>query len=293
MRNHTARVFCLSPNLKGLSGGINRIQPGMGIACLAAVLRQQGHEVSVRDTALEGYDNQRLLPDGKTVLIGETDNQISQHIRSLQPDIVGISVVFSNLADSARNIARIVKSVTPATHTVIGGNHVTNAYKDFFYAKSANQCTSSLAQVFLRDMNEESIDYAMVGEADFEFSELVHCLANNMPINAIKNLVYRDDANEIRTVSEPLTRTVARPDIAALPHPAWDLFNMPRYFEIGAFQSPRTNAEKILPLMVSRGCPEVCTFCTTPDTWGMRVRLEGREQHSKRDSDRDCPVRRP
>jgi radical SAM superfamily enzyme YgiQ (UPF0313 family) len=134
------------------------------------------------------------------------------------------------------------------------------------------QPTSLLKEVFLREMNEESIDYAMVGEADFEFPKLVDCLVNSTKTHTINNLVYMDDANEIRMAGEPLTRTVTRNDIASLPAPAWDLFNMQRYFEIGAFQSPRTNAEKILPVMVSRGCPEVCTFCTTPDTWGMRVR---------------------
>jgi anaerobic magnesium-protoporphyrin IX monomethyl ester cyclase len=272
MGKRKARVLLLSPNLKGLNDGINRIQPGMGIASLAAVLRQDGHEVYVRDTALEGYDNRALLPDGRTVLIGETDNQIAEYIKALQPDIVGISVVFSNLADSARHIARIVKAVKPDTHTVIGGNHVTNAYKDFFYATSGTLHTSLLKEVFLRDINEESIDYAMVGEADFEFPKLVDFLVNGTQTHAIKNLVYKDRNNEIKMTSEPLSRTVVRNDIDSLPHPAWDLFNMKRYFEIGAFQSPRTNAEKILPLMVSRGCPEVCTFCTTPDTWGMRLR---------------------
>lgn len=272
MGKNKARVLLISPNLKGLSDGINRIQPGMGIAYLAAVLRQEGHEVYVRDTALEGYDNRMLLPDGRTVLIGETDDQIAENIETLQPDIVGISVVYSNLADSARSIARIVKAVKPETYTVIGGNHITNAYKDFFYATSMGKRASLLKEVFLRDMNEESVDYAMVGEADFEFPKLVDGLVNGSEIHTIKNLIYKDDANDIRMASEPLTRTMTRNDITSLPPPAWDLFNMQRYFEIGAFQSPRTNAEKILPLMVSRGCPEICTFCTTPDTWGMRVR---------------------
>ena len=271
MGSRKARVLLISPNLKGLSDGINRIQPGMGIAYLAAVLRQEGHEVSVRDTALEGYDNRTLLPDGRTILIGETDEQIANSIKAWQPDVVGISVVFSNLADSARNIARIVKAVKPDTHTVIGGNHVTNACKDYYYASTTKRNASVLREVFIRDMNE-SVDYAMVGEAEFEFPRLVDCLVNGTSIHAVKNIVYKEGGDDIRKTSELLIRSAARNDIASLPPPAWDLFNMQRYFEIGAFQSPRTNAERILPLLVSRGCPELCTFCTTPDTWGMRVR---------------------
>lgn len=267
-----ARVLLVSPNLKGLTDGVNRIQPGMGIAYLAAILRQQGHDVHVRDTALEGYETRTPLPDGRTVLIGETDEQVAAFIDKVQPDIVGISVVYSNLADSARRIAKIVKSVKPDTHTVIGGNHVTNGYRDFFRATSTGQHNSPLKNLFFRDIDDENIDFAMVGEADFEFPRLVDRLINGQRTTDLTNLIHKRRDNPLQMAGPPVTRTIARSGITSLPNPAWDLFNMKRYFEIGAFQSPRTNAEKILPIMVSRGCPEVCTFCTTPDTWGMKVR---------------------
>jgi hypothetical protein len=75
-------------------------------------------------------------------------------------------------------------------------------------------------------MREKSVDFAMVGESDFEFPKLVDCLVNGANMRTIKNLVYKNAANEIQMASEPLTRTVMRNDITSLPHPAWDLFNM-------------------------------------------------------------------
>jgi hypothetical protein len=67
------RVLLVSPNIKGVKGVVARIMPRLGIGYIAAVVREEGHEIFIRDTALEGYENQRLLPDGDTVLIGETE----------------------------------------------------------------------------------------------------------------------------------------------------------------------------------------------------------------------------
>ena len=47
---------------------------------------------------------------------------------------------------------------------------------------------------------------------------------------------------------------------------------MNKYFEIGSFYSPRTNAKKILPISATRGCPEGCKFCSSHGMWGRKVR---------------------
>ena len=105
------KIVLISPNLNGIKGGINRIQPGLGIGYLAAVLERDGHEVYIRDTALEGLQNNIPLESGRMIVIGESDDEISQYIAKTNPDIVGISVLFSNLADNTHSVARIVKKV--------------------------------------------------------------------------------------------------------------------------------------------------------------------------------------
>jgi len=47
---------------------------------------------------------------------------------------------------------------------------------------------------------------------------------------------------------------------------------MDGYFKIGAFHSPKSRSNRVLSVMCSRGCPEKCTFCTTPKMWGHNVR---------------------
>ena len=90
---------------------MNRIQPSLGVGYLAAVLEREGHEVHIRDTALEGNNHQVSDGTGDIVKIGEPEESIVRYIADLKPDVVGISVVFSNLAEHAHDIARIVKNI--------------------------------------------------------------------------------------------------------------------------------------------------------------------------------------
>src|SRR5262249_38157296 len=125
----TARVLLVTPNLKGVKDGLNRIQPPLGLMIMAAVLRKGGHEVAIHDTALEGWGNQRQIDD-KTLLIGQSDEEIERVIASHAPDIIGISALFSNLVESAHHVARIAKKVNPGVKVVLGGNHISNAVSD-------------------------------------------------------------------------------------------------------------------------------------------------------------------
>ena len=47
---------------------------------------------------------------------------------------------------------------------------------------------------------------------------------------------------------------------------------MEKYFDVGLFHSAQSYSNRVLPVMASRGCPEKCSFCSTPMTWGSKVR---------------------
>ena len=58
------RILIMTPNLKGMDDGVNRIQPSLGVMLIAAMLERHGHEVKIHDTALEGWEN-RIIVDQK------------------------------------------------------------------------------------------------------------------------------------------------------------------------------------------------------------------------------------
>lgn len=258
-----AKVILMAPNIKGTINGVNRIQPGLGIGYLGAVLRESGHEVYIRDAALEGYDNEKYLGNN-LVLIGETDESIASYIANLKPDIVGISAIFSNLMDHTHTIARIAKEVNPKVKVVLGGNHISNAVIDYQFA---TKNSDSILHKEIVDMQDENIDFAMRGETEYQFKELVNRLVNGQSINDIPGLIYRENGLlRINPQPQPLD------NLDSLPLPARDLMNMEKYFRIGLFQSSKSRSKRVLTVMTSRGCPEKCSFCTTPLMWGSRVR---------------------
>ena len=47
-----AKVLLVTPNLKGIADGVNRIQPSLGLLLIAPMLEKNGHKVKIYDSAL-------------------------------------------------------------------------------------------------------------------------------------------------------------------------------------------------------------------------------------------------
>jgi radical SAM superfamily enzyme YgiQ (UPF0313 family) len=249
-----------------MTDGLNRIQPPLGPMIIAAVLRERGHAVFIHDTALAGWANRQEL-DARTVRIGSTDPQIAAVIERINPDIIAISALFSNLAESAHNIAAMAKRINSRIIVVLGGNHISNAVGDYLYALHTPD--SGLPERLV-EMADPNIDFAVWGEADHAFPLLVDRLLNGGDLAGVPGLVARAPGTSSGYRINP--RATLDGELSLLPHPARDLVDMEGYFQIGAFHSPKSRSRRVLSVMASRGCPEHCTFCTTPAMWGSRVR---------------------
>ena len=237
-----ARVLLLSPNLKGMENGLNRIQPPLGLMLSAAVMRDQGHHVKVHDAALEGWNN-RIPINRSMVMIGQSEEELITLISDFSPDIVGISALFSNLMESAHNIASIIKKVNRNITVVLGGNHISSAIRDYKLSKTS---LDPLFPAQLIDLDDKNIDYAMYGEVDYEFPKLVTSLVNKMDLTDIRGLVFKNHIeNKIYIADTPDTIS----NLDGLPFPARDLVNMEGYFDIGAFHSPKSRSKRVLSVM--------------------------------------------
>ena len=259
------KVLLITPNLKGIGDGVNRIQPSLGLMLIAQTLKNDGHEVKIHDTALEGWENRTVIdPVNNVVLIGQSDDEIAKVVSDFSPDVIAISVLFSNLLDSAHNIAKIAKKVNKNTKVLLGGNHISNCLIDYKFALTDKN--SNLPD-HLVDLEDENFDLAMVGEGEFSMVDLVNGLINNNDISKIPGLLKK--VGNKKYIINPPTRIH---DLNILPRPARYLVNMEGYFKIGAFHSAKSRSKRVLSVMCSRGCPEKCTFCTTPEMWGQRMR---------------------
>ena len=249
-----ARILLLTANLKGVKDGLNRIQPSLGLMTIAQSLIDNNHIVKIHDTALEGWNNRADIGNNK-IMIGQTDQEIEDVIREFNPDIVGISILFSNLNESAHIIAGIVKKINPKIYVLLGGNHISNSLLDY----KENIIHPGDDIPLIKDMEDQNVDFALVGEADFTIINLVNKLINDEDYSKVPGLLRRISRGNY--VDNPPGRST---DLINLPLPARHLVNMESYFDIGAFHSAKSRSNRVLNIMCSRGCPEKCTFCTTP-----------------------------
>ena len=263
--NKKARVLLITPNLKGIGDGVNRIQPSLGLMLIAANLEKHGHIVKIYDSALDGWDNRELVDKkNNIVMIGQNDEKIAKVIDNFSPDVAAISVLFSNLLESAHNIAKIIKKVKKDTTVILGGNHISSAVTDYNVSKVTGN--SGLPNI-INDLENNHFDFAMTGEGEFSFLELTNKLMNKEDISKIPGLIKRISPKKY--LINPPTRIH---NLNLLPRPARHLVDMEAYFKIGAFHSAKSRSKRVLSVMCSRGCPEKCTFCSTPQMWGNNTR---------------------
>jgi len=129
------------------------IMPPIGLASIAAVLRQGGHEVRIFDAALDC-----------TV----SNEQWAAHVAGFKPAMVGFSTITSNFYD-AYDVCEKIKRLKASIETVFGGVHAS-------WGKGA------LLKKF------GAIDYTIAGEGEYSFCNL----AAGAPLSSIEGLYFRN-----------------------------------------------------------------------------------------------------
>jgi anaerobic magnesium-protoporphyrin IX monomethyl ester cyclase len=117
---------------------------------------------------------------------------------------------------------------------------------------------------------EKGADYVIRGEGEQTLLELLDALTgrSTTPLEEIAGLTFLDRAGA------PIT-TPRRPDIKnldALPFPAWDLVDIPRYRELWL----QHHGYYSMNMVTTRGCPYHCNWCAKP-IWGQRYNVRSPE----------------
>jgi len=194
-------------------------QAPLGTLYIAAVAEQDGHQVKILDGSSTAYSMDDMLSE----------------IESFNADVVGISGHINTIT-SAYQIGKTVKENYPEIKIVFGGPQVT--------------------ALPLQTMENEYVDFVLVGESEYSFRELLRSLDNQMKgLEDIAGLYYRQDG-EVKFTGPPERIT----KLDDLPFPARHLIPMERYVHRGFYVSLGFEG-KHLNLMGSRGCPNNCFFC--------------------------------
>ncbi len=162
-----------------------------------------------------------------------TYENLGQEIRNYRPDWLGISALTFE-SDGLHRVAAIAKEVRPDLPVVAGGPHP-SAY--------TNQV-----------MGDRHIDYAVIGEGELTTDDLSQALRTHGSVDIIDGLAWRENGS---IHVNPRLRYIENLD--AMPYPAWDLIDIPRYRKF--VRMSRYGNSNYVVLFTSRACPYQCLYC--------------------------------
>jgi len=223
----------------------------MGIAYLGAVLRQN-YEVKLLDAVVEGHDQERWLNE-HFFEYGLTSEQILKEIEKFQPQVVGITCLFSAQFWVLSGLVKKIKKAFPEIITVTGGTH-----PSFLPEDSMNRTPG--------------LDFICRGESEESFPQLLRAISDGKGVEEIDGIAWRDNGS-IRV--NPKTRYIE--DLDSIPFPARDLLPIEKYFDINIPFMFFSKSSRNISFNSSRGCPFKCRFCSSQNHWGRRIRFRSVE----------------
>ena len=134
-----AKILLINPSYQPSYGQskasiVNPFFPTLGLATIAAVARQRGHQIEILDLCSKKYDYR----------------VIQEKLLKSKPDVLGITAT-TPFMNQLRDISVLVKSVSSNILTVAGGPH-----------------PSALP---IETLKESMLDVVCFGEADYTFSD--------------------------------------------------------------------------------------------------------------------------
>jgi radical SAM superfamily enzyme YgiQ (UPF0313 family) len=153
-------------------------------------------------------------------------------------DLVGMTV-FCPVYFEVKKLFERIRLLHPETPIVLGGPYVTTIQEEIF--------------------EETPADFAVYGEGEITFSQLIDHLKGKQKPEEIDGLMYKSPAGKI--IKNKSRKHLA--DLDAVPLPAYDIYPMERY--------------PLHRIVSSRGCPYQCAFCNSSSISGTGWRKRSAE----------------
>jgi len=245
------RVMLIFPPMYDVKVLDTMVCPPMGIAYLAAYIRDTV-EVSLLDCVAEAYQQKEPITD-EVERVGLTDDEILERIKTWEPDLVGLSCIFSNQIGCVDRLSRRVKrEIGQDVLIVTGGTH-----------------PSFLPEKTLLDTD---VDVVVLGEGELGLHDIIQARNQGQGLETVDGIAYRDNGE---IIVHPRTTWIE--DLDTLPFPARDLLPLEKYFQAKIPMAFHWRKIRNMPIISSRGCPNRCSFCSSWRHWGQRFRKRSAE----------------
>lgn len=233
------RTLLVMPPITLSEGTVKRVIPPLGLGYIAGYLESVGIPFDILDCVVEGLDTEQLIGD-RTWMYGITDDAIREYFERYNPEIVGISIIYSSDLHSMYRLARLAKDVNPDVVVVAGGIH------------------PSIYPIEVLEESKPHINFVIRGEGEIRLAEFIENFRNGEIDLAADGLCgWRDG----RMFVNPQIATIENLD--NMPLPAYHRLPMEKYFAFNVPFSPFPRGNRVMQLYTSRGCPVGCTFCAS------------------------------
>ena len=159
-------------------------------------------------------------------------------------DLVGFYFITSHYS-SVVQYSRLVKNINNKIITVVGGPHPT---------------VDPLGTL----ENIQNIDFAIAGEGEKALLELIEAIEGKGKFKDICNLVWRQNGKVI------INKRNFLDSLDKIPIPAWHLLR-PNTYPLAPVTVFSKN-KRVVPIVLTRGCPFGCKFCAATIISGRKIR---------------------
>lgn len=208
------------------------IQPSLGLGYLARIIKDLGNHVKILDSGKENL----------------TWDKFINYIKEEQFDIIGIQM-FAQEFQSVKKHIGLIKEYSPESLILLGGAHISSDPENTMKS--------------LQDAN-----FGFIGESEISIEKFLQLskldYTNPEKLRVIPGLVWRQD-NKIN-----INEKESIQNLDEIKFPEWDLIN-PSEYPV-APQGIFTKKTPVAPIIVSRGCPYQCTYCSVKTLTGNKMR---------------------
>ncbi|MCL2050356.1 MAG: B12-binding domain-containing radical SAM protein [Lachnospiraceae bacterium] len=231
------------PSISSITGVGQDASLPLGLAYLAGAINIAGYDLQVIDAVGQAITQYQCIDNGQRILLhGLTFDQITHQVDP-ECDIIAISCMFSNSWVMDLQLIEKLHGCYPDKFIVIGGEHAT-----------------ALPLYILE--NCPSINAIVLGEGEETIVELIRAYGEGLEFFHIDGIAFRyPKTNEI--IMNKRRKPIVNIDL--IPKPSWDFFNIEAYIS-HAF-THGVNLGRSMAMLMTRGCPHQCAFCSCPNMW--------------------------
>ena len=153
--------------------------PPIGLAYIAAAIREEGHDTTIVDAPGSAPRNYHTFK-GNVRVRGLTQEQIIERIPS-DVEVIGLGCMFTSHWVYVRELVGKIRGLFPNIHILMGGEHVTG-FPEF-------------------SLEQSHLDSVVMGEGEETIAQLLEHIEKGLPLDGVEGVAYKDPEGLIRVNS--------------------------------------------------------------------------------------------